>query len=204
VFRDGLWPRVGGWRGPYDVYVPCDVRAACGRGIDLTTVSVRQPVVRGDQVTIGTTMTLTLTIDHRAVDGAAVFLTRLRELIEKPWTSCYKAPRNIFTVNFVKTISLGYRRRCPMTITYEGATEQTRQIVHHHAVLRRGVERRAGRLQPSADATTAASIAEWIATLFAGHVAKENDLLLPTLADSGADLAALLVDMHQLHAGAQA
>ena len=31
-----------------------------------------------------------------------------------------------------------------MTITYEGATEQTRQIVHHHAVLRRGLERRAG------------------------------------------------------------
>ena len=29
-------------------------------------------------------------------------------------------------------------------ITYEGATEQTRQIVHRHAVLRRGVERRAG------------------------------------------------------------
>jgi pyruvate dehydrogenase E2 component (dihydrolipoamide acetyltransferase) len=48
--------------------------------------AVRQPVVRGDQVVIGTTMTLTLSIDHRAVDGAAAagFLTRLRELIEQP------------------------------------------------------------------------------------------------------------------------
>jgi pyruvate dehydrogenase E2 component (dihydrolipoamide acetyltransferase) len=48
--------------------------------------AVRQPVVRDDQVTIDTTMTLTLSIDHRAVDGAtaAVFLTRLRELIEQP------------------------------------------------------------------------------------------------------------------------
>ncbi len=48
--------------------------------------AVRQPVVHGDQVTIATTMTLTLSIDHRAVDGAtaAVFLTRLRELIEEP------------------------------------------------------------------------------------------------------------------------
>jgi pyruvate dehydrogenase E2 component (dihydrolipoamide acetyltransferase) len=48
--------------------------------------AVRQPVVRGDQVAIGTTMTLTLSIDHRAVDGAtaAGFLTRLRELIEQP------------------------------------------------------------------------------------------------------------------------
>jgi hypothetical protein len=150
-----------------------------------------------------------------------------------------------------------------MTITYEGAAEQTREIVHHHAVLRRGLERRAGtvcdaaengaphqqplatlraylegevlphaeaeertlypaaasqargselvrtltaehhalaylagRLQPSADAATAATVAEWIATLFAGHVAKENDLLLPALAGSGADLAAVLPDMH--------
>ncbi len=48
--------------------------------------AVRQPLVRDDQVTIGTTMTLTLSIDHRAVDGAtaAGFLTRLRELIEQP------------------------------------------------------------------------------------------------------------------------
>jgi hypothetical protein len=150
-----------------------------------------------------------------------------------------------------------------MTITYEGATEQTREIVHHHAVLRRGLERRAGtlcaavengvpyeqplaalreylegevlphaeaeertlyraavtqargselvrmltaehrtlaylagRLQPSVAASKAATIAEWIATLFAGHVAKENDLLLPALASSGADLAALVTDMH--------
>ena len=48
--------------------------------------AVRQPVVRADQVTVATTMTLTLSIDHRAVDGAtgAVFLTRLKELIEEP------------------------------------------------------------------------------------------------------------------------
>jgi pyruvate dehydrogenase E2 component (dihydrolipoamide acetyltransferase) len=48
--------------------------------------AARQPVVHGDQVTIATTVTLTLSIDHRAVDGAtaAGFLTRLRELIEEP------------------------------------------------------------------------------------------------------------------------
>jgi pyruvate dehydrogenase E2 component (dihydrolipoyllysine-residue acetyltransferase) len=48
--------------------------------------AVREPVVRDDQVTIGTTMTLTLSIDHRAVDGAtaAGFLARLKELIEEP------------------------------------------------------------------------------------------------------------------------
>ena len=31
-----------------------------------------------------------------------------------------------------------------MTITYQGGTEQVRQIVHHHALPRRGLERRAG------------------------------------------------------------
>jgi hypothetical protein len=158
-----------------------------------------------------------------------------------------------------------------MAVTYEGATEQVRQIVHHHAVLRRGLERRAGalceaaenglrfqrqmrtlreyltgeilphaqaeehtlypaaaarprgselvrtltaehrelaylagRLQPGADGTEAATISEWIATLFAGHVAKENDLLLPALTGTGADLAALLADMHEPQVGAQA
>ena len=156
-----------------------------------------------------------------------------------------------------------------MTITYEGATEQTRQIIHHDAMLRRGLERRAGtlceavdsgvpferqmtilrdylaeeilphaeaeertlyqaavteargsglvraltaehhtlaylaeRLHPDADGSEAATAAERIATLFAGHVAKENDLLLPALTGAGADLAALLADMHQPQVGA--
>jgi pyruvate dehydrogenase E2 component (dihydrolipoyllysine-residue acetyltransferase) len=48
--------------------------------------TTRQPVVRGGEVTIGTTITLTLSIDHRAVDGAtaAAFLTDLQKLIEEP------------------------------------------------------------------------------------------------------------------------
>jgi hypothetical protein len=156
-----------------------------------------------------------------------------------------------------------------MSITYEGATEQVRQIIHDHALLRRGVERRsgavcdaaasgvpvqrqiailrdyldreilphakaeertlcraaaaqarggelvralihehgelaylAGRLRPGLASGEAATVAEWIATLFAGHVAKVNDLLLPALTGAGADLVALLADMHQPQAGA--
>jgi hypothetical protein len=151
-----------------------------------------------------------------------------------------------------------------MSVTYEGATEQVRLVVHQHALLRRGVERRcgalceaaehgipfqrqltilrdylageilphaeaeertlyqaaaaqargselvrtltaehrelaylAGRLRPGADSGEAAAVSEWIATLFAGHVAKENDLLLPALVGVGADLAALLADTHE-------
>ena len=38
-----------------------------------------------------------------------------------------------------------------MTVTYEGAAEQVRQVVHHHAVLRRGLERRAGALGEAAE-----------------------------------------------------
>ena len=151
-----------------------------------------------------------------------------------------------------------------MTVTYEGVTEVTQQIIHRHAVLRRGLERRAGtlceavesgvpferqmkvlreyiageilphaeaeersifqaaatkgvgselvgalaaehhaleylagRLKVGADGREAATAAEWIATLFAGHVAKVNDKLLPALIASGADLAALLADMRE-------
>src|SRR5689334_25098089 len=93
-----------------------------------------------------------------------------------------------------------------MTVTYASATEQARQITRHHAALRRGrtltaehreLEYLAGRLQPGADATEAATVSEWIATLFAGHVAKENDLLLPALAGSGADLASVLADIYE-------
>ena len=62
----------------------------------------------------------------------------------------------------------------------------------------------AGRLRLPADGRTAATIAEWITTLFAGHVAKENDLLLPALTGSGSDLAALLADMHHTRAEARA
>ena len=151
-----------------------------------------------------------------------------------------------------------------MSVTYEGATDQVRQIVHQHAMLRRSLERRAGavcdavaggvpcqrqveilrgyldeeilphaeaeertlcraaatqarggdlvralihehrelaylagRLRPGADGGEAATVSEWIATLFAGHVAKVNDLLLPALAGPGTDLAALLADMRR-------
>jgi Hemerythrin HHE cation binding domain len=158
-----------------------------------------------------------------------------------------------------------------MTVNYQGPTEPVREILHHHAVLRRGLEQRVGALcavaeqgapygqalaalqeflareiLPHAEAEeqtiyqaattkargselvhtlilehrelgrladwlqspsredTVATVAEWIATLFAGHVAKENDLLLPALTDSGTDLAALLADMHQIPAGAWA
>jgi hemerythrin-like domain-containing protein len=158
-----------------------------------------------------------------------------------------------------------------MTVIYEGATAPAREIMHHHAVLRRGLEQRtgalcaaaedgtgherplaelkeylAGEIMPHAeaeertlyraamtqargsqlvqtltvehgeladlvrrlgaepDARAAATVAEWIATLFAGHVAKENDLLLPALTGSGADLAALLDDMHHLPTGEHA
>jgi len=50
-----------------------------------------------------------------------------------------------------------------------------------------------GRRRPGAAGSDAATAAEWIATLVVGHLAKENDLLLPALV--GADMAAVLADM---------
>ena len=48
--------------------------------------TVRKPVVKGDLIAIGQRMTLTLSVDHRVVDGAvgATFLAALRDLLEKP------------------------------------------------------------------------------------------------------------------------
>lgn len=47
---------------------------------------VREPVVRGDEITIGQMLTLSLTFDHRVVDGApaAKWLQRLSQLIQQP------------------------------------------------------------------------------------------------------------------------
>ncbi len=43
-------------------------------------------MVKGDQIVIGQRMTLTLSGDHRVVDGAvgATYLAALRDLLEKP------------------------------------------------------------------------------------------------------------------------
>jgi pyruvate dehydrogenase E2 component (dihydrolipoamide acetyltransferase) len=46
----------------------------------------KRPVVRGDQIVARTVMTLTISADHRAVDGAvaAEFLQTLKGLLEEP------------------------------------------------------------------------------------------------------------------------
>ena len=48
--------------------------------------TVTKPVVKDGQIAIGQTMTLTLSCDHRVVDGAvgAAYLNALRDLLEKP------------------------------------------------------------------------------------------------------------------------
>jgi pyruvate dehydrogenase E2 component (dihydrolipoamide acetyltransferase) len=46
----------------------------------------KEPVVRGDAIVIGHKMAVTLSCDHRVVDGAigAAFLKELRLLVEHP------------------------------------------------------------------------------------------------------------------------
>ena len=55
-------------------------------GILAVGAAEKRPVVEGDQLTVGTVMTVTLTADHRAVDGAmgAQFLQTLKGLLEEP------------------------------------------------------------------------------------------------------------------------
>jgi pyruvate dehydrogenase E2 component (dihydrolipoamide acetyltransferase) len=55
-------------------------------GILAVGAAEKRPVVEDDRVVAGTVMTLTLTADHRAVDGAmaALFLQTLKGLLEEP------------------------------------------------------------------------------------------------------------------------
>jgi len=55
-------------------------------GILAVGAALKRPVVEDDRVLVGTVMTLTLTADHRAVDGAmaALFLQTVKGLLEEP------------------------------------------------------------------------------------------------------------------------
>ena len=55
-------------------------------GILAVGAAEKRPVVEGDKLVVGTVMTVTLTADHRAVDGAmaAEFLQTLKGLLEEP------------------------------------------------------------------------------------------------------------------------
>ncbi|MGP0068303.1 MAG: dihydrolipoamide acetyltransferase family protein [Isosphaeraceae bacterium] len=55
-------------------------------GILAVGAAEKRPVVEGDRLVVGTVMTVTLTADHRAVDGAlaAEFLRTLKGLLEEP------------------------------------------------------------------------------------------------------------------------
>jgi pyruvate dehydrogenase E2 component (dihydrolipoamide acetyltransferase) len=48
--------------------------------------TVKKPVVEGDRIVVGQRMSLTLSCDHRVVDGAigAQYLAALKDLLEKP------------------------------------------------------------------------------------------------------------------------
>ena len=76
----------------------------------------------------------------------------------------------------------------------DGLAGTVREMTAEH----RDLSAAAGRLAESIGAADAAERAEEIARLFAAHVAKENDVLLPALLTSeGRDLPALLADMHR-------
>jgi pyruvate dehydrogenase E2 component (dihydrolipoamide acetyltransferase) len=55
-------------------------------GILAVAAALKRPVVEGDKLVPGTVLTVTLTADHRAVDGAmaAQFLRTLKQLLEEP------------------------------------------------------------------------------------------------------------------------
>jgi uncharacterized protein (DUF2249 family) len=76
-----------------------------------------------------------------------------------------------------------------------GLGEVVAGMVDEHRHLVASVER----LATAETGSDAAAVAEGIGSLFAAHVAKENELILPPLeADPTVDLSGLLVQMHRL------
>ena len=81
----------------------------------------------------------------------------------------------------------------PAAAALDGLAGTVSEMTAEHRVLSAA----AGRLAGAAGAAAAAEQAVEIAALFTGHVAKENEVLLPALAASAdADLPALLAGMH--------
>ena len=82
----------------------------------------------------------------------------------------------------------------PAAAALDGMGGTVSEMTAEHTILSEA----AGRLAEVTPAAEAAQRGEEIARLFAGHVAKENDVLLPALlASQDADLPALLADMHR-------
>jgi iron-sulfur cluster repair protein YtfE (RIC family) len=81
----------------------------------------------------------------------------------------------------------------PAAAALDGLADTVSEMTAEHKALSEA----AGRLAETPSAIGAARLAEEIAGLFAGHVTKENDILLPALlASQDTDLPALLADMH--------
>lgn len=78
--------------------------------------------------------------------------------------------------------------------THRDLVDTVDEMIAEH----RALSAAAGQLASAASATAAAEQAGQFAALFAAHVIKENEILLPALlADGEADLAALLGEMHR-------
>ena len=78
-------------------------------------------------------------------------------------------------------------------------SETVTEMIGEHWALASAIEQ----LANAPDGRRAGQQAEAIAALFEAHVAKENDVLLPSLlADDGLDLSQLLDEMHRLTEGA--
>ena len=91
-----------------------------------------------------------------------------------------------------------------MATTYEGTTEQARRIVHHHAVLRRGLERRVGTICASVEhgvphERPLATLREYLEAEILPHAEAEERVLYPVVAGQaqGSELVRALTAEHR-------
>jgi len=106
-----------------------------------------------------------------------------------------------YLVDDVLTHALAEEQSLYPAAAAAGLAEQVEAMVAEHRELDLGVKA----LARTVDGPEAAGRAEALASLFATHVAAENDVLLPALlAAEGTSLADLLSVMHERYTAAQA
>ena len=140
---------------------------------------------------------------HAALaDGVARHVGALRAAVESQ--DHYEAPAAELVAYLAKEV-LPHAMAEEQTLYQAAAAkadlaETVAKMVDEHRKLSSLAEQ----LATADDASAAATEAETIGALFASHVGKENELILPPLAaDEAVDLAGLLVQMHRLTEAAQ-
>jgi len=154
----------------------------------MTTTQANEAILRHHGILRGQVQSRAAAV-RRAVDGAVPFQPAVAELVA--YVGEEVLPHTLAEEHTIY----------PVALTRAELADTVHEMVAEHRRLATDVEE----LAAAGSGLEAAAKADEIADLFAAHVAKENDIILPVLAnDQHVDLASLVVQMHQLTEAGQA